>query len=324
MANWTAKVAAAFHAVAGGLGLGKKVKSTSFDERNAGAPFNASGVAQVGPGRFVFVDNHDPSSLFELALDAEGVEVERISRRPLAGLAEGLLGDPEGLTRADHNGEIFLIVASSLCVEHANGSGRRHVSDGLVRVRYTPHGDLHAEAMLGFRDWLLDQVPSFAAAGRLEPDAGGLNIEGVAWDPGSRSLLFGVRGPADPGSMTVIRVPVDAVVAPWTTESLGAPSMLRARLPRSKAKQGVRDISYDEHTGDFVVIVGRATSEDHEPFQLCTWNGSSDSVQLLDVKFHRSMKPEGVVAFASGDVPRLLVVDDRGGYAVLDYPRSGQ
>ena len=107
-----------------------------------------------------------------------------------------------------------------------------------------------------------DQVPSFAAAGRLEPDAGGLNIEGVAWDPRSRSLLFGLRGPADPGSITVIRVPVDAVVAPWTTEALGAPSMLRARLPRSKAKQGIRDISYDEQTGDFVVIVGRSTSED--------------------------------------------------------------
>ena len=88
MANWTAKVAAAFHTVARGLGRGK-VKSTPFDETNGNAPFNASGVVQVGPGRFIFVDNHDPSALFELALDANGREVERISRRPLAGLVEG-------------------------------------------------------------------------------------------------------------------------------------------------------------------------------------------------------------------------------------------
>ena len=43
------------------------------------------------------------------------------------------------------------------------------------------------------------------------------------------------------------------------------------------------------------------TSMGDEPFQLCTWNGSSDNVRLLDVRFHRSMKPTGVVAFSSGD-----------------------
>ncbi len=324
MANWTTKLAAAFRAVASGIGLAKKVKSTSFEQRNGNAPFNASGVAQVGPGRFVFIDNRDPSALFELALDADGLEVERISRRPMAGLAEGQLGDPEGLTRVGANGEIVLIVASSLCVVNANGAGRHHVSDGLVRVRYTPHGDLDAEAMQGFRDWLLHHVPSLATAGRLEPDAGGLNVEGLAWDPNTRSLLFGLRGPADRGSVTVIRVPVDAGAVPWATESFGAPSILRARLPRPKAKQGIRDISYNENTREFVVLIGRATSEDDEPFQLCTWNGRTDSVHLLDVKFRRAMKPEGVVAYRSGDEARLLVVDDGGGYAVFDYPQRAQ
>ncbi len=324
MANWTAKVAAAFHAIAAGLGRHKKVKSTPFDETNRKAPFNASGVAQVGPGRFIFVDNHDPSALFELALDAKGREVERISRRPLAGLTDGQLRDPEGLARVDRNGEIFIIVASSLCVLDAKGSGPQHVSDGLVRVRYTRHGDLHAEAMHGFRDWLLRRVPSLAAAGRREPDAGGLNIEGLAWDPGTRTLLFGLRGPADPGSVTVIRVPVDAGVAPWNTGSLGAPSIVHAGTPRSTAKPGVRDISYDEQTGDFLIMLGRSTSNGNEPFQLGTWKGGDDDIELLDVDFHRSMKPEGVFAFSSGDERKLLIVDDGGGYAMVDYPASDQ
>ena len=167
-------------------------------------------------------------------------------------------------------------------------------------------------------------MPSLAAAGQREPDTGGLNIEGLAWDPRTGTLLFGLRGPADPGSITMIRVPVDAGVAPWTTGALEAPSIVRARVPRSSAKQGIRDISYDEQTGDFVVLLGRSTSTGDEPFQLCAWNGSSDNVQLLDVRFHRSMKPEGVVAFSSGDERRLLIVDDRGGYAVCDYPESDQ
>jgi hypothetical protein len=318
VAKGTAKVAAPFHANASGPGRRKKVKSTPFDERNRKAPFNASGVEQVGPGRFVFIDNHDPSALFELALDADGTEVERISRRPMAGVAEGQLRDPEGLTRVDDDGELFLIVASSLCIV----DGER--SEGLVRVRYRAHGDLHTEVMPGFRDWLLRHVPSLAAVGRREPDAGGLNVEGLAWDPHTRTLLLGQRGPTEPGSITVILVPVDAGAAPWNTGSLGAPKIVRARIPGSTAKPGIRDISYDEQTGDFLILLGRSTSSGDEPFQLCTWKGGDDAVELLDVTFHRSMKPEGVVAFSGGDERRLLIVDDRGGYAVVDYPARDQ
>ena len=89
------------------------------------------------------------------------------------------MGDPEGLTRVDVDGETFLIAASSLCFRDADGSGQQDINDGLVRVRYTAEGDLHAEAMLGFRSWLLSHEPSLAEAGELEPDAGGLNIEGA-------------------------------------------------------------------------------------------------------------------------------------------------
>ena len=323
MAHWTAKVAAAFHAVARGLGRGK-VKSTPFGETNGNAPFNASGVAQVGPGRFIFVDNHDPSALFELALDANGIEVERISRRPLAGLSEGQLGDPEGLARIDRDCEISIIVASSLCVVDAKGSRRQHFSDGLVRVRYTPHGDLQTEAMRGFRDWLLCHVPFLTPASQLQPDAGGLNIEGLGWDPRTPALLFGLRGPADRGSITVIRIPIDAGVAPWNTGSLETPSIVHVRVPGSTGKQGVRDISYDEQTGDFLIMLGRSTSNGNEPFQLGTWKGGDDDIELLDVDFHRSMKPEGVFAFSSGDERKLLIVDDGGGYAMIDYPASAQ
>ena len=135
----------------------------------------------MGPGRFVFVDNHDPTAVFELAIDGDGVEDERISRRPLVGLTDGELRDPEGLTRVGGGNDLVLVVASSLCVSAAGRS--RQVCDGLVRVRYTTHGDLHAAAMPGFRDWLLRHVPSLDAAGEREPDAGGLNVEGLAWEP---------------------------------------------------------------------------------------------------------------------------------------------
>jgi hypothetical protein len=318
---WTARLANAFEAVrhaASQLGRGKKIKPTPFDEKNRRAPFNASGVAQVGPHRFVFVDNHDPSSLFELVLDDDDAEAERIARRPLAGVGDGQLRDPEGLARVDLNGEILLVVASSLCVAGSN------LSDGLVRARYTPHGAMHAEPMAGFRAWLMREEPSLAEAGEREPDAGGLNVEGLAWDPHAGALLFGLRGPADPGEIALIRVPIDVAAASWTTSSLGQPTIVRARVPKSTARQGIRDLSYDEDTGDYLILLGRSTSRGDEPFQLCRWNGSSDKVRMLDIAFHRSMKPEGVTTFWSGEEKKILFIDDAGGYAVVDHPVVGQ
>ncbi|MEU0791201.1 hypothetical protein ABZ342_14125 [Amycolatopsis sp. NPDC005961] len=286
----------------------KNVKPAPFPEENGGVPFNASGVVRTGTRRFAFVDNKDPTALFEMTFDAPVETVERIHRRRLIGA--GGLGDPEGLTRADRDGETFLVVASSLAVAKA---GRR-VDDGLVRVRYRPDGDLPAEPMDAFREWLLEHMPSLAAAGRLEPDAGGLNVEGLAWDAGA--LLFGLRGPAVPGRVAMVRVPVD-LGGQWTTGSLGTPTLLSIGVPRSAAPQGIRDISGDERTGGLLLLLGRSASHGDAPFRLGTWRRGDDSVRLLDITFHRTAKPEGVTTFSLGDERKILIVDDGGGYAVL-------
>ena len=80
MQGWTAKIAAAFHSFksAARHTFRRKIKSTPFPEKNGGVPFNASGVTQVGPRRFVFIDNHDSAVFFEFALDADDAEVQRI------------------------------------------------------------------------------------------------------------------------------------------------------------------------------------------------------------------------------------------------------
>ncbi|ADJ44555.1 hypothetical protein AMES_2732 [Amycolatopsis mediterranei S699] len=286
-----------------------KVRPTPFPERNGKVPFNASGVAQVGSRRFVFVDNKDPTALFEMTFDSGGGAVERIHRRPLAGLGKGNLRDPEGLTRVDVRGEIFLVVSSSLCAAAGNRS-----CDGLVRVRYAAGGKLPAEPMAGFRDWLLAREPTLAAAGRREPDAGGLNVEGLAWD--RNALLFGLRGPAEPGCVTLVRIPADVGGPRWTTAALGHPELIRVRLPHPEVTHGVRDISGAAEPGDFLLLLGRSTSRGDAPFRLGTWNRGDDRAALLDVSFHRTAKPEGVTPFPIGG-QRILIVDDAGGYAVL-------
>jgi hypothetical protein len=276
----------------------------------------------VGPERFVFIDNNNPLALFELNLNPDGTQRGPIVPRPMVGLTAGALSDPEGIARIDVDDAIDLIVASSLSVNSAIPPGTVSANEGLVRVRYAPDGDLHAQAMPGFRDWLIASHPTLATAARRRPDDHGLNIEGLAWDPSRRALLFGVRSPVTAGRIPVLCVYLDTD-APWSTAALRVGPTLFIEKSDFVEPQGIRDIDYDAARQKFLIVVGRSISGQTAPFELCTWDGTASTVDVLDVRFEppvsstSPMKPEGVTAFPGEDPRRILIVDDAGGFAVL-------
>ena len=143
-----------------------RISPVAFAQRNGKNEFNASGVVHVGADRFVFTDNHDPTALFELTLGSDGGQAGPIVRRPLTGLQPGALSDPEGLARIDGD---TLVAASSLAIRK-----KKVGHDGLVRIRYAPGGDLSAEAMPGFRAWVVGRFPELAAAAGRDVDQDGL------------------------------------------------------------------------------------------------------------------------------------------------------
>lgn len=293
------------------------VETTPFAEKNGSLPYNASGVVQVGPSRFVFVDNNDPTALFELELSDDGAQRGPIRRRPLVGLAPGALADPEGLARVDAGGATWLVVASSFGAKVDKKSGEVTARDGLVRVRYEPEGELRAEAMPGFRAWLLAREPSLASAATREPDQDGLNVEGLAWDPSRGALLFGLRSPVEAGRLTIVPVKVK-VDGPWTASALAAEPAIRVAVAKAGAVQGVRDLSYDAETHRLLVLLGRSLSGADAPFELYAWDGASATASAVPgVAFSPKAKPEGVTVASIGGKRKLLVVDDRGGFAVL-------
>jgi hypothetical protein len=288
-----------------------RVSAIPFAQRNGRAGFNASGVVQVGPDRFVFTDNHDPEALFELVLNPDGTQREPIRRRPLSGLAPGALSDPEGLTRIDGDGEMTLVVSSSFAVRKKTVG-----HDGLVRVRYAPDGDLSAEDMPGFRDWLVQQYPELARAADLEADDGGLNIEGLAWDPLRSTLLFGVRSPVTAAGIPVLRVRLDTTAA-WTTAALKTGPSVFIRDANFKAAQGIRGFFYDVDEGGLLVLLGRSISGGQVPFELCRWDGAGPSVRVLEFTLPKSMKPEGITGYRAGGTRRILIVGDSGSFATV-------
>lgn len=294
-----------------------EVSSAAFAETNGGIAFNASGVVPIGPARFAFIDNRDPTSLFELRLNPDGSQRGPIIRRRLVGPSPFALSDPEGLARVEVSGRVYLVAASSLAVKGISATGTVLAHDGLVRIHYADHGDLHVDVMSGFRRWLVAAHPTMAAAADLAPDAGGLNIEGLAWDPTRHALLFGVRSPVAGGRVPILCVHVD-FEAPWTTAALQVLPSLAITRSEFAVAQGIRDLDYDAASKEFLVVVGRSITAGSVPFQLCTWDGSGTHVEVLDVTFRpASMKPEGVTRFPGGGPRKLLFVDDSGGFAIL-------
>jgi hypothetical protein len=294
------------------------VRSTPFVTNHVdGRVINASGVVPVSSARFVFIDNTDPGALVELSLNPDGTQDGPIVPRTLIGLPVGALSDPEGIARIDTGDAIDLIVASSLSVKSAGPPGKVHAHDGLVRIRYAAGGDLRAEPMHGFRDWLIAGYPELAAAAHLAPNDSGLNIEGLAWDPSRRSLLFGIRSPITSGRIPVLCVHVDTD-APWSTAALKVGPELSIDKSDFAAPQGIRDIDYDGARQEFLVVLGRSISGGAAPFQLCTWDGTASTVTVLDVAFDSMMKPEGVTAFPGDGIRKILIVDDAGGFAIVN------
>jgi Protein of unknown function (DUF3616) len=213
----------------------------------------------VSPSRFVFIDNAYPWALFELNLNPGGREQGPIVPRPIVGLGPSGLSDAEGIARIDVEGAIDLILASSLGFRGVDTSGKAIVHNGLARIRYGADGDLHAEVMRGFRDWLITGHPELAAAARLLRDKDGLNIEGLAWDPSRRALLFGLRSPVNVGRIPVLSVLLDTG-APWTTAALQIGPQLAIDKSGFPAPQGIRDIDYHAARQELLVLVGRSIS----------------------------------------------------------------
>lgn len=294
------------------------VRSTPLISQD-GSRFDASGVVPVDAGRFVFINNRAPRALFELNLNPDGTQAGPVVRRNIVGMPAAALSDPEGLARIDVGGEIHLVVASSLGFTGIDTTGRVIAHDGLIRVRYTPAGVLRADTMMGFRDWLITAHPALAEDARKLPNDSGLNVEGLAWDPTRQALLFGVRSPVNDGRIPVLCVHLDTA-APWSTAALHAGPELSIEKSDFPDPQGIRDIAYDPARREFLVVVGRSISFAHAPFELCSWDGTSPTVSVLDVTFEGlSMKPEGVTA-VPGDDRKILIVDDDSGFAVLTRP----
>lgn len=290
-----------------------------FGERNGKDEFNASGAVALGENRFLFCDNNTGDALFELNLMPEGQQQRPIQRRPLQGLTPAAIDDLEGLTLAETGGRRYIFAASSLYAKKGKKKDPLTVPpSGLLRIAINADDSLQAENMPGFRAWLLQQVPELASAAALEPDDGGLNVEGLAWDEKRQALLLGVRTPVPQGKPLLIPVKIKNLTGPWTPDNLEVLPLIRLTLPAYEGEQGVRSIEYIAARSTFMLVLGKTGDNSDAPFTLYEWDGQdAGAVKRLPYSFTKKMKPEGLAGGMVGGKAVLLISDDGGGFQVL-------
>jgi hypothetical protein len=282
----------------------------------AGTPFTdgvyeASGVTQApnSEGVYFVVDNK-PSEIFWLPLDTNGKQAGAI--KPIDFGAS--IADPEGVT---YSGSFFYVIGSN---SHAE-AGERNALARFAFDSATQTIQGQTDVMANLRDFLVENVPELKTVANLEGNLGGVNIEGIAWDPIHDRLYLGLRSPIVNGKALVVPIKLKDPRGAFSTQNLTVPE---SPIHLSLNGLGIRDIQYDNRLGVFLIVAGPSGSGGGTEVILYEWNGETDfskpeSAPREITKLDTVMKPEGVTRAKIGGRDFIFIVGDGSSYMKLDF-----
>ena len=271
-----------------------------------GGKFEASGVSAVpGTDAVLFVDNGREGQVFWMGLDQNGLQVGEIKA---LGLGVGIK-DIEGITT---DGTHFYVVSSQ---------SRQKAIDalGLVRFKFQARDQSieNVEAISGLKKFLVENVAELRETGDKTGKEGGLNIEGLAWDPRQGRLLLGLRSPIIDGHALLVPLKFRDPRASFTIDNLEVEGSRAIKL--SLGGSGVRVIEYDGRAKLFRIISGAAEDQAKTDFGLWEWSGDEQQSVLRETdRMDGDLKPEGVARVTAAGRDFLMIVFDAGGYTVMN------
>ena len=277
-----------------------------------GGPFEASGVVAVpGTDGVLMVDDNRTGEVLWMQVNDAGQQVGDVKVIPLGATVE----DPEGITT---DGSFFYIVGSQSKLS-AGGEG------GLVRFAFDAASQTvtKAEALTGLREFLIQNVPELKGMEGVKASDGGLNIEGIAWDPDPehRRLLLGLRSPQVNNNALLVPLKMRDPSGAFSIENM---QLAGPAISVSLGGVGVRDIQYDSRLKAFLIISGAPEHHEKSNFTLWEWGGNADQSNAdarpreemtLDMK----MKPEGVTRMRVGSKEFIFIVGDANSYTKVEY-----
>jgi Protein of unknown function (DUF3616) len=224
-------------------------RMTSF----VGGTFEASGVAPVpGTSGVLFVDNGRPGQVLWMSLDDAGKQVGVIKPINLGVSIE----DIEGITT---DGTYFYVVSSQ-------SRPKAIATAGLVRFKFDARaqGVNGVESISGLKKFLVENVAELREEGDRKSKHGGINIEGLAWDPRHGRLLLGLRSPVVDGHALLVAVKLRNHRGTFSIDNLQVERSIALDL----GGVGVRGIEYDKRANGFKIISGAAEDQAQTDFGL--------------------------------------------------------
>jgi len=291
----------------------KLTRNASWEKFNLGlfsfGSVEASGVA-FAPGfnGVLFVPDSSKGEIAWMQLNENGKQVGDIKPIPLNVSFE----DPEAITYG--NSFFYLVTSQS---NPNNGAQNAIVRFEINPETHTLRGQ--PEVITDFRSFLLQNVTTIATSGAPDGRQGGLNIEGLAWDPNKERLLVGLRGPqigGPGGQAALVPIKLRDPRGKFTRENLKVdqPEVIVLSL----GGQAVRDITYDPQLKSFLIISGVHEGGQRTEFGLWEWDGQSPTpIKLMTLEDEQ--KPEGVTSVTINGRSYIFVVGDAGKYIKLDY-----
>lgn len=290
------------------------------DKLSSATPFKegaleTSGVVQVpGADVVLMVDDSKLDAILAMEVDSSGKQAGPAKSIPLG----ASIADMEAITYGDG----FFYVTGSQS-DPKNGD-----QNAIARFKFDPATQTiqGTEVLPNLRNFLLDSVPELKGQGDKKGTDGGLNIEGLAWDPRAdgKRLLLGLRSPQLNGQSLIVAIKLRNQSGTFSIDNL--------QLAEPRAMQleleglGIRDIQYDIRLQTFLIIAGAPVhGETKLGFRLWEWSGDSSAagsnlqkVSDLDTAMH----PEGVTHLVVGGKDFIFIVGDGGGYTKLDYAEA--
>ena len=271
-----------------------------------GGKFDASGVAGVaGTNGVLFVDNGREGLVFWMNLDQNGRQVDAIKAVGLGVSIEDL----EGITT---DGTHFYVVSSQ-------SRPKAIASEGLVRFKFDARNQSieGVESISGLKKFLVENVAELREEGDRKGKDGGLNIEGIAWDPRQGRLLLGLRSPVVDGYALLVALKLRDPRGAFSIDNLAVDGSKAIRLPLGGV--GIRGIEYDGRANLFRIISGAAENQAQTDFGFWEWNGDAQQSVLREThRFDSSLKPEGVARATAGKRDFIIIVFDASGYTIME------
>lgn len=271
----------------------------------SGGTFEASGVAHVpGTDGVLFVDDGRTNEVFFMRIGEDRKQSGAIKSIDLA----TSIIDLEGITT---DGVNFYVVGSQSKSKGADQAGLARFTFDAANQRAEG-----TQSASGLKKFLADNVAELQGMETRKYNDGGINVEGIAWDPRNKRLLLGLRSPVVDGQALVVPLKLRDAKAAFSFDNLEVEGRKAIRLPLNGA--GIRSIEYDDARKAFFLITGAGPNSEKMDFKLWEWSGNeAPALREMDT-FDRRLKPEGITRVANGNRDFVFIVFDTSGYTATD------